>query len=171
MTVCRKLRRVAKNPIKYASAFLLVGISGLGLFTYSAFAQPASRIDYLNSHRFQRCAGNSTDEVDAQLPFGFALTGIAVRAHSDEIRTVRLIGRRVRPDGTLGERYENGYGAAPSASTELQVEVPPGNVIIGLGADIDRRGPASQDFSHLYVTYQALGLNENGEVRLVGPTK
>ena len=81
-----------------------------------------------------------------------------------------MIGRRVLPNGSLGERVERGYGAAPSAATELSVEAPAGHVIVSLAADIDRRGPASQDFAHLKITSQAIGL-ENGKVRLQGPVR
>lgn len=163
---------MATKGIKRAFAGISAGLVTVTLWAYKSPAQPSpSASVFINSYQFQSCVGNSRYEIDYKLPFGYILTGIGVRAHSDEIRTVRLIARQIRPDGSLGPREEFRTGPAKDADVELMVEAPPGNAIINIGANIDRRGPASQDFKYLMIQYRPIGRTSDGRLALNGPIR
>ncbi len=163
---------ITSKGIKRVTAGSAAVLITVTLWAYKSLAQPSpSASDFINSYQFQPCVGNGRYEIDYQLPFGYILTGIGVRAHSDEIRTVRLIARQIRPDGSLGPSEEFRTGPAKDADVELRVEAPPGSAIINIGADIDRRGPASQDFTKLMIQHRSIGRLSDGRLALNGPIR
>jgi len=94
------------------------------------------------------------------LPDGYLLTGLGFNSAS----TLKVIGRELQSDGTLGEPAEFFDGSNPTGPLAVSYTVPDGHVITGIGFG------SSQDVYRLVVNYNELLLDEDCRLYL-GPEK
>ncbi|MBN1441209.1 MAG: hypothetical protein JXA90_00805 [Planctomycetes bacterium] len=102
-------------------------------------------------------------EVRFVCPAGSVITAIGARAHADNITTMWIDHRPLRPDGTLGPPTAEKLGAEPEHACEAFIRLPESYVACGFGA----RGAPEWDVTTLWVWARPLleggGL---GEVRI-----
>lgn len=77
-------------------------------------------------------------ERSYRLPEGYVLTGIGATAHNDNIIYLRVQGRPVNSDGSLGPRQNFQDGTIESSAPETWAEVDDEYVIIGFGGNVWR---------------------------------
>jgi hypothetical protein len=103
-----------------------------------AFHDPAPVPEALPAVVLQERQVEFAEPVEAALtaPPGYVITGLGARAHEDNITTLWLQVRPLRPDGTLGPAEELRGGWEPDAHLEAQVILPEGYVATGFGGRI-----------------------------------
>ena len=74
-------------------------------------------------------------EADGTLSNQYALTGIGGRVASNPtaVTTLHLAGRKIHPDGSLGEDELKQFGSHPDNMLEVWCPAPPGKFIVGAG--------------------------------------
>lgn len=90
---------------------------------------------------------NEGPEAMITVPAGHVITGLGFRAWFQDVVTIRVQSRELRPDGTLGTPVERRGGIEPSGGLEVNVTVPDCHVIVGFGA----RASAETDITTMAV--------------------
>lgn len=86
-------------------------------------------------------------EASISVPPGYLITGLGFRAWFQDIQTMRVQMRELRPDGTLGNPREVRAGVEPNEGLEVDVTLPDCYVMVGFGA----RAAAETDVTTMWV--------------------
>ena len=133
----------------------LAGFTG----TNCELCVPNCKLNYADRyHRSETGGGLQVSDHKVILPDDYLLTGLGFNSAS----TLKLIGRELRNDCTLGEAAEFFDGFDPTGPLAVSYTVPDGHVITGVGFG------ESQDVYRLVVNYNELMQDENCDLYL-GP--